>query len=87
MPFEVQHQYSTGHAASWLQATPNHSFQRTQQSVTPFASSKAVPLCRAAELRRYTLREILFPTNEKIDNEKKSKLSCLDNFNANVIDK
>ena len=36
---------------------------------------------------RYTLREILFPTNEKIDNEKKSKLSCLDNFNANVIDK
>ena len=35
----------------------------------------------------YTLREILFPTNEKIDNEKKSKLSCLDNFNANVIDK
>ena len=31
---------------------PNQSFQRTHQSVTPFASAKVAPHCCAAELRR-----------------------------------
>jgi len=52
LSFEVQQQYREAHTASWFHQTPNNAFQRAQQSVTPFANAKVVPLCSAAELSR-----------------------------------
>ena len=48
---ESQHLFS-GFGLRDPQPPPNQSFQRTQQSVTRFASAKPAPLCCAAELRR-----------------------------------
>ena len=51
LSFEVQQSFS-GFNLRDPQSAPNQSFQRTQQSITPFASAKIAPLCCAAELRR-----------------------------------